>query len=274
MNPVFEKYKDKHKGDRVFLIANGPSLAYTNLNLIKDEISIAMNKVSLIWARNEMWRPTYYLFSSTNVNSPIWGQSWIDSVREAAMEEGITSFIAKQFKPAIDPHDTIPQINWFKSMSENKPDTKGDILDSCFSRNINERIDKSGTSMNLALQLAYHMNFKEIIILGSDLGFIPDDGSTSDPNHFDESYRAEIAGYKIKKINNQMRNVHSLAYKNFLERDKEIKIYNASLKTYLDVYPIIDYEKYILHDQLVFQQDRLNQAKEYWDSPHQYIVYK
>ena len=31
MNPVFEKYKDKHTGDRVFLIANGPSLKYTNL---------------------------------------------------------------------------------------------------------------------------------------------------------------------------------------------------------------------------------------------------
>jgi len=277
MNPVFEKYKDKHTGDRVFLIANGPSLKYTNLNLIKDEISIAMNKVSLIWAENEEWRPTYYLFSSTNVRSPIWGQSWINSVREAAQEERTTSFIAKQFKQWIDPQDTIPQINWFKSLSENKPDMSGNILESCFSRNINERIDKSGTSMNLALQLAYHMNFKEIVILGSDLGFVPDDGSTSDPNHFDESYRAEIAGYKIKKINNQMRNVHSLAYKNFLERNKnnpykETKIYNASLKTYLDVYPVIDYENYILHNKIIYQQDKLKKAKEYWDSPHQYVV--
>ena len=67
MNTVFEKYKDKHKGDRVFLVANGPSLANTNLDLIKDEISIALNKVSLIYPKNKLWRPTYYLYSSTNV---------------------------------------------------------------------------------------------------------------------------------------------------------------------------------------------------------------
>ena len=272
MNTVFEKYKDKHKGDRVFLVANGPSLANTNLDLIKDEISIALNKVSLIYPKNKLWRPTYYLYSSTNVNSPIWGQSWIDSVREATQEDRTTSFIANQFKPAIDPNNTIPQINWFKGLSENKPNTNGDILESCFSRNVVERIDKSGTSMNLALQLAYHMNFKEIIILGSDLGFVPDSGSTSDPNHFDESYRADIASYKIKKINNQMRNVHSLAYKNFLARDKNVKFYNASLKTCLDVYPIIDYEKYIIDNDIVFQQEKLNQAKQYWDAPHQYII--
>ena len=65
MNTVFEKYKNIHEGKRVFLIANGPSLAYTNLDLIKDELSIAMNKVSLIYPKNELWRPTYYMFSST-----------------------------------------------------------------------------------------------------------------------------------------------------------------------------------------------------------------
>jgi len=272
MNTVFEKYKDIHKGDRVFLIANGPSLAYTNLDLIKDEISIAMNKVSLIYPKNELWRPTYYLYSSTNVNSPVWGQSWIDAVRAATVEEKTTSFISTQFKGAIDPENTIPRINWFSSMSENKPAPNGDILESCFSPNITERIDKSGTSMNLALQLSYHMNFKEIIVLGADLGFVADQGSTSDPNHFDKSYRADIAPHKVVKINNQMRNIHSLAYRRFLERDESVKFYNASLNTCLDVYPIIDYEKYILSDQLIFEQAKLKKAKEFWDFPHQYIV--
>ena len=36
-------------GKRVFLIGNGPSLNKTNLDLIKNEYSIAMNRISLIY---------------------------------------------------------------------------------------------------------------------------------------------------------------------------------------------------------------------------------
>tara|TARA_R110000824_G_scaffold198336_3_gene382324 strand:+ start:2993 stop:3811 length:819 start_codon:yes stop_codon:yes gene_type:complete len=272
MNTVFKKYKNIHEGKRVFLIANGPSLAYTNLDLIKDEISIAMNKVSLIYSKNKLWRPTYYMFSSTNVNSPQWGQSWIDAVREASSEERSIPFIAGQFRSPIDPNNTIPRINWFNSMSETKPSAKGDVQKSCFSTNIIERIDKSGTTMNLALQLTYHMGFSEVIFLGADLGFTMDTGSKCDPNHFDESYRANVS--RPEKANNQMRNIHSLAYRYFLKRDNNVKFYNASLKTCLDVYPIIDYKKYILHNNIVLQEDKLKQAKSFWRAPHQYIIKK
>lgn len=41
-NENLKKYKNIHKGKRVFLIGNGPSLAQTDLDLIKDEYSIAM----------------------------------------------------------------------------------------------------------------------------------------------------------------------------------------------------------------------------------------
>ena len=48
-NSVFESYKDIHKGKRVFLIANGPSLADTNLDFLENEISFAMNRISLLY---------------------------------------------------------------------------------------------------------------------------------------------------------------------------------------------------------------------------------
>jgi len=270
MNTVFEEFKNKHKNDRVFLIANGPSLANTNLNLIKDEISIAMNKVSLIYPKNTLWRPTYYLFSSTNVNHPDWGKSWTESVQIACREEKSIPFVSNQFKNTIDPKDKIPRIKWFTSMSEHKPTPEGLIDKSCFSTDVVKRIDKSGTTMNLALQLTLHMGFKEVILLGADLGFTKDTGSQKDPNHFDESYRANLS--RPKKANNQMRNIHSLAYRYFNKLNENVKFYNASLKTCLDVYPIIDYEKYIIDDQIVFQNKRLEEAKQYWDAPHQYII--
>ena len=272
MNHVFEKYKDIHKGKRVFLVANGPSLADTNLDLLKDEITIGMNRVSLIYDNNPEWKPTYYLFSSTNVRHPVWGEAWTNSVRRAISEETTTSFIARIFKDTIDPKDKYPQVNWFISMSEQKPYPDGTISKNCFSTNVIERIDKSGTTMNLALQLSYHMGFSEIVFVGADLGWSGDRGSKNDPNHFDKSYRADIAPEKVYKINHQMRNVHSLAYKNFIEKDKNTKFYNASLKTVLDIYPIIEYERYARNNELVFLDEKLESAKRFWDKPHQFVV--
>ena len=271
-NIVFKKYKNKHKNERVFLIANGPSLADTDLNLLKNETTIAMNRISLIYDKNPDWRPTYYLFSSTNVRHPSWGPAWTDSVRRAVDIPRTTSFIARMFKSTIDPNNNYPQIKWFDSMSENKPTPSGDILESCFSTDIVERIDKSATTMNLALQLSYYMGFNEIILVGADLGWTADRGTTNDPNHFDSSYRADIPPEKVYKANHQMRNAHSLAYKIFNEKENKTKFYNASIKTFLDVYPIINYEEYIKNDNLVLEKEKMQLASKYWDKPHQFKI--
>ena len=270
MNKVFKDYKNKHQGKRVFLIANGPSLANTNLDLIKDEYSFAMNRISLKY-KDTQWRPTYYLFSSTNVKpQKPWHKEWRRSVKESVLEEKTTCFIASQFKQDIDPYGIFGKIKWFSSMSEKKPNNIGDIDPSCFSTNVVERIDKTGTTMNLALQLVYHMGFSEVIFLGADLGWTKDSGTKSDPNHFDKSYVAEIL--RPEKANNQMRNVHSLSLKKFQEAGKKVKFYNASLKTVLDIYPIIDFEEYILNNRVVKKDDEINLAKSFWNKPPQYKI--
>jgi hypothetical protein len=271
-NIVFEDLKDKHVGERVFIVANGPSLAETNLDLLENEITIAMNRVSLIYDKNPKWRPTYYLFSSTNVRNPVWGKAWTESVRRSVSEPSTTSFIASMFKPTIDPSNAYPQVQWFGCMSENKPDRSGNILESCFSTNVVNRIDKSASTINLALQLSYHMGFNEIVFVGADLGWTADRGSTNDPNHFDKSYRADIPPEKVYKANHQMRNVHSLAYKNFIKKNKDTKFYNASAKTLLDVYPIINYEEYITNNNIVYDEERLKEASKFWDKPHQFKI--
>ena len=269
-NNIFLKYKDKHAGERVFLIANGPSLANTDLDFLKNENTIAMNRISLIYDKNPTWRPTYYLFSSTNVLHPVWGPAWTKSVRESIKEERTTSFISSKFRNAIDPDNALSRARWFDSMSENKPAKNGNILSSCFSTDVIDRIDKSGTTMNLALQLVYHMGFSEVVILGADLGWTGDRGSKNGPSHFDTSYQADIPHEKVYKINNQMRNVHSLAIQSLHKKNNKIKMYNASLKTKLDVYPIIDYKSYIIDDKILYRDRELKEAMSFWDKPAQY----
>tara|TARA_Y100001937_G_C7107796_1_gene325931 strand:+ start:918 stop:1736 length:819 start_codon:yes stop_codon:yes gene_type:complete len=272
MNNVFEKYKDAHKGKRVFLVANGPSLNDTNLDLLKDEITFAMNRISLKYEETS-WRPTYYLFSSTNVMpSKPWHQAWRSSVRKAMSVDETTCFVANQFKGCIDPSNEFEKTNWFYSMTEVKPDLDGNIHPSCFSTDVVERIDKTGTTMNLALQLCYYMGFSEIILVGADLGWTHDTGTKNDPNHFVKDYVAEIV--RPEKTNNQMRNVHSLAAAYF-ERDKpETVFYNASSKTVLDVYPIIDFESYVSEGVVKVLEEKREEAKKFWTREPQYGYHK
>ena len=100
MNKVFEEYKDIHKGQRVFLIANGPSLSETDLSLIENECSFAMNRISMIYDKFPTWRPTYYLFSSTNVRpDKPWAKQWQSSVVRASKEEKRES--VSEFLPSV-----------------------------------------------------------------------------------------------------------------------------------------------------------------------------
>lgn len=55
----FLSLKDKYKGQRGFVIGNGPSLKLDDLNMLKDEISIASNKIFLCYDQVD-WRPTLY----------------------------------------------------------------------------------------------------------------------------------------------------------------------------------------------------------------------
>jgi hypothetical protein len=268
MNKVFEKYKNIHENKRVFLVANGPSLNDIDLDLIKDEISFGMNRISLVYNKTQ-WRPTYYVFSSTNVRpDKPWAKQWQNSVRDSLNEAKVTSFVADMFMSYIDPYGNFPNTRWFNSLSENKPNLKGEIIESCFSTDVVDRIDKTGTTMNLALQLCYHMGFNEIIFVGADLGWTKDTGTNTDPNHFDKNYIAEIL--RPEKANNQMRNVHSLSLKYFNKRNKEVKFYNASKTTVLDVYPIIDFESYIKKGKVIERSADLVKAKKFWERPPQY----
>ena len=51
------KNKNLHKGKRGFIIGNGPSLKINDLDMPKNDISIASNKIYLAFNQTK-WRPT------------------------------------------------------------------------------------------------------------------------------------------------------------------------------------------------------------------------
>lgn len=223
------RYKDIHKGKRVFLIGNGPSLKKTDLDLIKDEYAIAMNRISLIYPETA-WRPTYYLYTADNINNKNWGDEWQKSVNEAVSVPSTTSFVWRLFADRVtDNHNIV----WVDNVTE------WDIAkEGTFSTNAAQWISKTGTSMNVAFQLAYFMGFDEIIVLGCDLNWKTTTGLQEDPNHFDPNYSARIPDGERERL--RMRKTHEYAYSFFKAAGREV--YNATIDTLLDIYPLVDYE--------------------------------
>ena len=261
-NRNLEIFRNSHSGKSVYILGNGPSLKNINLDLLKDKTTIAMNRIDLIFNKSD-WRPTYYLFFSTNIRNKIWGDDWKKSVLSSLNENSITSFVYNKFKgDVLSQIHNKSKIYWVKKVTETKPSQAGVVDQKSFSTDISKRIDKSGTSMNIALQLAYFMDFSEIIIIGADLGWTKDHGSKSDPNHFDKSYRANIPN--PKKANLQMRNIHKLSLKYFNKNKPHVKIYNGSSESYLDVYPFIDINEKLKNNKIIFQNERVPFVNDFW----------
>ena len=238
MNSNLKKYKDIHKGKRVFLIGNGPSLKDTELDLIKGEYSIAMNGISEIFGKTK-WRPSYYVYTSTMIENKDWENVWSKFVDNVLKEDIIKAFIWRRFSRIIN--DKYNNIEWLNNVTDNKGNYL--ISEKWWPKNIEERIDKSATTMNVALQLANYMGFNEIILLGCDLMKESTDVK-NDQNHFCKLYYKPFGNdkNKISKYNEKIKNVYILARKNI---PQNIKIYNASLITKLDVLPKIDYKLYL-----------------------------
>ena len=88
-------------GKRIFLVGNGPSLNDMNLDLLENEYSIAMNRIELIYPKTT-WRPTWYMFCSSNCEGSQWGDKWSRSILNASNEEKTTPLIWSRYKNAIE----------------------------------------------------------------------------------------------------------------------------------------------------------------------------
>jgi hypothetical protein len=239
-NPI-KHLKDRGKGRRVFLVGNGPSIADMDLSLLRGEDTIAMNRIDMIYSKT-IWRPTYYIFCSDNCRNTKWGKEWSKSVVTAASEPDTTPIIWKRYKGDIErrggnlPSKTI----YLNSVSENRIGTP-----QAFSADAEKRVDKSGTTMNVALQLAYYMGYDETYLIGCDSNWKTAKNTKakggSDPNHFDPKYHAMInnGAHEFQRMNN----THKRARKAFDAAGR--KIFNAGINSAINAYEKVPFHTLI-----------------------------
>lgn len=179
--------KDRHKGKRCFLIGNGPSLAIEDLELLKDEITFAANRIYMLFDKTT-WRPTYYFF----VDYRGYGAYH----REINQIEADLKFVPVENAMAAGAiYDGITYYNRVVSCIEDQQGKGGSGKEPKFSDNAEEVVYDGRTVLYDAIQWAVYMGFSEIYLLGVDCNYkieALEDGTVIENNlehsHFDANY--------------------------------------------------------------------------------------
>ena len=146
-----KKFRNLHKGERCFIIGTGPSLTPEDLELLKDEVCFASNRIFEIYPRTS-WRPTYYI----NQDFPLL-KKYVKEINELTPRA--------MFFPVDEmrSYGHNPLAHFF--VLRHKDFYPGDAE---FSEQIHHYLAQGFTVTYGAMQLARYMGFSEVYLLGID----------------------------------------------------------------------------------------------------------
>lgn len=232
----WKQLHNKFKGQRVFLIGNGPSLNKTPLYLLKDEHTICFNHFYLFEERLN-WIPTFYCITDNLVVKDLLDQ--------------LTSLIEK-YK-----FNFFPDIHFRGENFKNqiKPSHKVYWLNQVFGEGFSEDMPKvypGGSVIYEGFQILNYLGFDEIYFLGVDMNFKIHKTAeyldkklksvdiisqeNDDPNHFDPRYFGKNKKYHQPEafvIDNILFN---LKYLSSITDKMHLEIYNAGIDSKVDFF--------------------------------------
>lgn len=229
-----KKIYNSHLGESCFIIGNGPSLSADDLTVLHNNRidTFAVNRIFKIFPLTD-WRPTYYV--STD---PVLIRDTIDDVEKITAEK----FIPLQNK--YYHHIIVKGAHYFF-----RNDLRENDQPLGFSINCTNQVNMRGTVTIACMQLAMHMGYKHIYLIGVDHNFdkvITEDGEividNSVKNYFIEGYDDDVSHEVVHNLG-----VTTKAYmdmKRFVDHT-DVEILNASRQTKLDVFDRITFEQAI-----------------------------
>ncbi len=227
--------RNTYRGRRCFVIGTGPSLRIEDLDLLKNELTIASNKIYLAFDKTE-WRPTFHTVSDL--------------------------LVARNNSRAISalPLKKIVDIRFRSLFSDDEsflyylpgPASKLDGKPMPFSERFDKSVTGGYTVTYINLQLAHFLGCREIYMIGIDFDYLlpptrkksTEFGqimiSRSEHNHFVPNYRMDGETWSHPRLD--------LQRLSFIQaRDqltpKGCRILNASRRSKLDVFPRADFDK-------------------------------
>ncbi|MEN8172255.1 MAG: 6-hydroxymethylpterin diphosphokinase MptE-like protein [Chloroflexota bacterium] len=219
--------KDKYKGERCFIIGNGPSLKNTDISKLNKEYTFGMNRIYL--AFDDWGFSTSFLVS---VNDLVIEQC-IDDFLDLQMPR-FFSWRSRRFFPPLS--DTNTQRPIFLHSTYTGPK---------FAADARGRLWEGATVTNICLQLAFHMGFEQAILIGVDHSFSskgkPNTTIVSqgdDSNHFDPRYFGKGFRWQLPDLDTSERG-YWLARQAYEEAGRQVL--DATIDGQLQVFPKVKY---------------------------------
>ena len=230
------KIKDIHKGQRAFLMGNGPSLNKVETKWLEDEITFGVNNIIHNFD-NMGFMVNYFLLEDKLL------------VEDRAAEfntlpSGFVKFYGDYLQEWLVPRMDVVfmPVDFDYRTRKNWPS---------FGEDISQKLYVGGSVTYLAMQLAFHMGIEELIMIGFDHNYhIPktvkqkgnDLTSTEDdPNHFFKGYFGKNLRWHLPRTD-RMEIGFAKAGLHFEKAGR--RIYNATPGGKLEVFPRKPYESF------------------------------
>lgn len=230
----FRVLKNIHKGERCFIIGNGPSLTISDLDMLKDEYTFAANRIYFMFDKTK-WRPTYYCAQDSIVIDDI-KEKFVEVLPECKKMFLIRTCYKKVPKVIRDSKDVLFYcVRYKQSHKELK-----------FCEDISCHISGGSTITYAAMQIAAYMGFKEIYLLGVDHNYAL--SSNTKGNKFAEKevkasyFEGMPTNIKLTVANTDASTLSFIKAKEYCDAH-DIKIINATRGGKLEVYPRMQLEK-------------------------------
>ena len=226
--------KDIHRGQRGFIIGNGPSLRQTDLTKLRGEYTFGMNRIYILFPELG-FTTTYFLSINDLVIEQCAGE-----IMALPMPKFLTWRSHRFFKShqpsaiSHQPSSFIPPTFLYTTYTGPK-----------FARNAAGRLWEGATVTYVALQLAFHMGFERVILIGVDHSFVSKGEANKtitsqgdDPNHFAPNYFGKGFRWQLPDLDTSERayRMAKVAY----EADGR-QVLDATVNGKLTVFPKVDY---------------------------------
>lgn len=219
--------RNSHLGERCFVIGNGPSLKTEDLDLLTREYTFASNKIYLAFEKTK-WRPTYY-----SVEDLLVAQNNAERITELT---GTTKIFPNHMLRFIPRKHNHFYTRWLPPKDNQSPERN-------FSTDLSVGLCWGSTVTYSLIQMAVHMGFKEIYLLGIDHSYVESKVkdknalvSAGEVNHFHPDYRKPGERWHLPVLD---RLEHSYNFAAEYCESIGVKVYNASRKTELKAFPLV-----------------------------------
>ena len=220
--------KDGHRGERCFIIGNGPSLKQTDLSKLRNEYTFGLNRIYLLFP--QMGFPTTFLVT---VNWLV-----LEQCANEILSASSIKFLPWRFRKRLNP-TLIKDTIFFQTGGKNP----------VFATDASRPLWTGATVTYVAMQLAFHMGFEKVILVGVDHSFTTQGKPHSevvskgdDPDHFSPDYFGK--GFKWQLPDLETSEIAYRLARQAFEAEGRV-IMDATIGGKLTIFPKVDFSSLV-----------------------------